>query len=82
MSAMPAAFARDLDLRPDVDGPALDTADVLRQPENAVAFGTLDIGARHHFADDFRVGGRHIDCFHGAGNESLKLLRRQAAGGR
>ncbi len=75
-------FARYLDLRLDVDGPALDAADVLRQPENAVAFGALHVGARHHFADDFRVGGRHIDRFHGAGNERFQLFRREPAGGR
>ena len=49
-------LALDADVRPYVDRTAFDAADVLRQAENAVAFGTVHIGARHELRDHHRVG--------------------------
>jgi hypothetical protein len=63
----------DADIRPHIHRSGFDAPDVLRQPENAVPFGTVHVGTRHQRGDHLCVAGRHIDGFESARDESFEV---------
>ena len=66
-------FALNRDVRLDVDRAALDAADVLRQAENAVAFGAVHVGACHQLRDGLRFGFGNADGDKRRGDERFEL---------
>ena len=66
-------LAFDAHVRTHVDRAALDAPDVLRQTENAVAVGAVQVGADHQLRAGGRIARGQVDGFKGGSGESLQL---------
>jgi hypothetical protein len=78
----PRGLAGDADLGFDVDRSALDAPDVLRQPEDAVAVGAEQVGARHQLRAGRGVLRGKADGEQGLGNEANEARGWNACRGR
>ncbi|MNV70289.1 hypothetical protein D3C71_1632460 [compost metagenome] len=55
-------FVRHADVGPDIDSSGFDTPDVLRQPDDAMSVGPLQISVGHQAGDGFGIGLRNPDA--------------------
>ncbi len=72
---MRGALALDADVGPHVDAAALDAADVLRQAEDAVAVGALQVGLRHQVGHGHGVAIRQAQLRQRFLNECLQAAK-------
>ena len=74
-------LANEPDLRSDVDPPALDALDVLRQAKDSVAVRAVQIGFPHELCHSGGIRCRKTDCGKALSREPLERIRWNAARG-